>query len=63
MSGLPALDIIDYNEGQLEALFRRCTTLDIATLVNQGSAAVIDPATRPYATTFTGRASSPRGMF
>ena len=46
MSGLRALDAIDYNEGQLEALFRRCTTQDIATLVNQGGMAVIDPATQ-----------------
>jgi hypothetical protein len=28
-----ALDIIDYNEGQLESLFRRCTTMPIETLV------------------------------
>ena len=29
--GISALDAIDYNEGQLEALFRRCPTLGIDT--------------------------------
>ena len=36
MAGIHALDAIDYNEGQLEALFRRCPTMGIDTLVNQG---------------------------
>ncbi|MEO8371286.1 MAG: GMC family oxidoreductase, partial [Candidatus Solibacter sp.] len=44
MSGLHALDAINYNEGQLESLFRRCTTQPIETLVNKGAVAVIDSA-------------------
>ena len=35
---------LDYNEGQLEALFRRCPTMGIDTLVNQGGAPAIDIA-------------------
>jgi cholesterol oxidase len=42
MAGLNPLDAITYNEGQLEALFRRCSTMPIAQLVNQGGAPVID---------------------
>ena len=34
----PRWTSIDYNEGQLEALFRRCPTLPIDTLVNPGGA-------------------------
>jgi len=44
MAGIHALDAIDYNEGQLEALFRRCPTMGIDSLLNQGSAPVIDTA-------------------
>ena len=44
MAGIDALDVITYNEGQLEALFRRCPTLPIDSLVNQGGAPVIDIA-------------------
>ncbi len=44
MSGIHALDAIDYNEGQLEALFRRCPTMGIETLVNKGGAPKIDTA-------------------
>jgi cholesterol oxidase len=44
MSGIHALDAIDYNEGQLEALFRRCPTMGIDTLVNKGGAPTIDIA-------------------
>jgi hypothetical protein len=44
MSGIHALDAIDYNEGQLEALFRRCPTMGIDTLVNKGGAPKIDVA-------------------
>ncbi|HTX38017.1 MAG TPA: GMC family oxidoreductase [Bryobacteraceae bacterium] len=42
MAGISALDASGYNEGQLEALFRRCPTMDIDTLVNQGGNPVID---------------------
>ena len=60
-TAISALDAPDYNEGQLEALFRRCPTMGIDTLVNQGGAPVIDTAARrPSATTIAGRASSPR---
>ena len=44
MSGISALDAPDYNEGQLEALFRRCPSMGIDTLINQGGAPVIDIA-------------------
>jgi cholesterol oxidase len=44
MAGIHALDAIDYNEGQLEALFRRCPTLGIDTLVNHGGPPHIDLA-------------------
>jgi cholesterol oxidase len=38
------LDVVTYNEGQLEALFRRSPTLGIDTLVNSGGSPVIDMA-------------------
>jgi cholesterol oxidase len=44
MAGIDALDAITYNEGQLEALFRRCPTLGIDALVNQGGTPQIDIA-------------------
>ncbi len=44
MAGISALDATDYNEGQLEALFRRCPTMGIDSLVNQGGDPVIDIA-------------------
>ena len=45
MAAIDALDVVTYNEDQLEALFRRCPTMDIAALVNQGGNPVIDTAT------------------
>lgn len=42
MSTIRALDVIGYNEGQLEALFRRCATQPLGVLVNEGGAPVID---------------------
>jgi cholesterol oxidase len=42
MAAISALDATDYNEGQLEALFRRCPTMGIDALVNQGGNPVID---------------------
>ena len=44
MAGLDPLDIVTCNEGQLEALFRRCPTMGIDTLLNQGGPPVIDTA-------------------
>src|ERR1039457_6581120 len=44
MAGIHALDVIDYNEGQLEARFRRCPTMGIETLVNKGGVPQIDTA-------------------
>jgi hypothetical protein len=44
MAGIDALDAIDYNEDQLEALFRRCPTMGIDTLVNKGGPPQIDTA-------------------
>jgi cholesterol oxidase len=46
MAGLSAIDAAGYNEGQLEALFRRCESLPIEQLVNAGGAPDIDVATR-----------------
>ena len=46
MAGIHALDAIDYNEGQLEALFRRCPTMGVETMVNKGGAPKIDAATQ-----------------
>jgi cholesterol oxidase len=46
MTGIHALDAIDYSEGQLEALFRRCPTMGIDTLVNKGGPPSIDLAAR-----------------
>jgi len=41
-AGIGALDAPGYNEGELEALFRRSQTMGIDTLVNQGGDPVID---------------------
>jgi hypothetical protein len=45
-AGIDALAAIDYNEGQLEALFQRCPSMGIDTLVNHGGPPTIDLATR-----------------
>jgi len=44
MSTLDVLDVVTYNEGQLEALFRRSSTMGIDALINKGGPPVIDPA-------------------
>ncbi len=44
MASLSALDAIGYEEGELETLFRRCSTLPIAQLLNQGGPPAIDIA-------------------
>jgi cholesterol oxidase len=46
MASIDALDVVAYNEGQLEALFRRCPTMGIDTLLNQGGPPSIDTATQ-----------------
>jgi cholesterol oxidase len=44
MSAIDPLDVVTYNEAELETLFRRCPTMGIDTLVNQGGAPSIDTA-------------------
>jgi hypothetical protein len=44
MATIDALDVIEYNEGELETLFRRCPTAGIDALLNQGGAPAIDIA-------------------
>ena len=44
MASISALDVIQYNEAQLEALFRRCPSANIDVLVNQGGSPAIDTA-------------------
>jgi hypothetical protein len=46
MAAIDALDVIEYNEGQLEALFRRSTTLGIDSLLNSGTGPDIDVASQ-----------------
>ena len=40
MSGISALEAAEYNEGQLEALFRRCETMGIDRMVNGEAPAI-----------------------
>src|SRR5262249_46055876 len=40
MAEIDPLDVITYNEGQLEALFRRCPTMGIDALVNEGGTTI-----------------------
>ena len=44
MATIDPLDVVTYNEAQLEAMFRRCPTMGIETLVNRGGTPVIDAA-------------------
>jgi cholesterol oxidase len=44
MAAFDALDVVTWNEAQLEALFRRCPTMGIDALVNHGTAPEIDVA-------------------
>ena len=44
MAGIGAMDAIGCNEGQLEALFRRCPSLGIDALLNAGTGPEIDVA-------------------
>ena len=44
MAAIDPLDVVTYNEGQLEALFRRSTTLPIDRILNAGGPPAIDTA-------------------
>jgi hypothetical protein len=46
MSRIDPLQVANYNEDALEALFRRCQTMGIDTLVNQGGAPTVDLTTQ-----------------
>ncbi len=46
MAEIDSLDVVTYNEQQLEALFRRCPTMGIDALLNAGGAPVIDAKTQ-----------------
>jgi len=46
LSTISPIDVSKYSEAQLEPLFRRCTTLGIDTMLNQGGAPQIDVASR-----------------
>jgi cholesterol oxidase len=46
LSTISPIDVSEYSEAQLESLFRRCATLGIDTLINQGGAPQIDVASR-----------------
>ncbi|MBI4903954.1 MAG: GMC family oxidoreductase [Acidobacteria bacterium] len=61
MAGLRALDAITYEEDQLEAVFRRSTTLPIAQLVNAGGAPSIDIANKTIRNNRYWKGFFPRG--
>ncbi len=42
MAGIDPLDVVTYDEGRLEALFRRCPTLGVEALVNLGGPPEVD---------------------
>ena len=46
LSAIDPLLVSTYSEGQIEPLFRRCTSLGIDTLINQGGPPQIDVAAR-----------------
>jgi cholesterol oxidase len=46
VSAIDPLEALDYNEGRLEALFRRCQTQSIDVMMNRGAAPEIDSAKR-----------------
>jgi cholesterol oxidase len=46
LSAIAPLEVLSYSESQLEPLFRRCSTLAIEVMVNQGGPPQIDPAAR-----------------
>lgn len=46
LSAIDAITVSTYSEGQLEPLFRRCVSLGIDTLVNQGGSPQIDVSAR-----------------
>ena len=61
VTGIHALDAIDYNEGQLEALFRRCPTMGIDTLVNHGGPPQVDLAAQTIRNDACWKGFFPRG--
>ena len=46
MATIDPLDVVTYNEAQLEALFRRCPTMGIDDAMNQGGAPMFDAGTQ-----------------
>ncbi|MGH7866430.1 MAG: GMC family oxidoreductase, partial [Candidatus Dormibacteraceae bacterium] len=46
VSAISPVDVIDYSESRLEPLFRRCTSLGIDVMMNQGGAPQIDIGAR-----------------
>ncbi|HUK17612.1 MAG TPA: GMC family oxidoreductase [Bryobacteraceae bacterium] len=61
MAAIDALDVVTYNEGQLEVLFRRCATMGIDTLVNHGGAPAIDLASQTIRNDTCWKGYFPRG--
>jgi cholesterol oxidase len=61
MSTIDALDVVTYNEGQLETLFRRCPTMGIDSLLNQGGPPAIDIASQTIRNDQCWKGYFPRG--
>jgi cholesterol oxidase len=61
MATIDALDVVTYNEAQLEALFRRCPTMGIETLVNHGGTPAIDSTTQTIRNDTAWKGYFPRG--
>jgi hypothetical protein len=61
MAVIDPLDVVTYNEAQLETLFRRCPTMGIESLVNHGGAPDIDPVKRTIRNDTCWKGYFPRG--
>ncbi|MFB3922934.1 MAG: GMC family oxidoreductase N-terminal domain-containing protein [Terriglobia bacterium] len=61
LSAINPIDVADYTEAQLEALFRRCTTLGIDVMLNKGGAPKIDVASRTIRSDQYWKGFFPRG--
>ncbi|HXS98205.1 MAG TPA: GMC family oxidoreductase [Candidatus Limnocylindrales bacterium] len=61
MSGIDPLDVVTYDEGQLEMLFRRCPTMGIDALLNAGGAPTIDTAAETIRNDQAWKGFFPRG--
>ena len=61
MAGIDPLDVAGYEEGQLEALFRRSPTLGIDQIVNAGGAPAIDPGSQTIRNDTHWKGFFPRG--